>query len=65
VQKSLFHPPTQLALKGSPACSLFGPVGPAQQQIDNGIYSFTAVKQRINSRGDRHLNTEPFRHLRD
>jgi hypothetical protein len=23
---------------------LFGPVGSAQQQIDNGVYRFTAVK---------------------
>ena len=43
VQKSFFRPPTYLALKGSPH-SLFRPVGAAQQQIDNGVYRFTAVK---------------------
>ena len=44
VQKSVFRPPTRLAPAGFAAISLFGPVGPPQQQIDNGAYRFTAVE---------------------
>jgi hypothetical protein len=44
---------------------LFTPMGPAQETVDHRVNRRAAVKNRIDSVADRHLDAEPLRQSRD